>query len=406
MGGLLEKATTTKTEQSAGQTFEPAVVVAASPLPSPQPSSSAPAGGRSPSGSPETAQKIGLAGWVVIIIGAILSLQGGAFGLLVVGGVLVIGIGCIVAAERMKSHVNNVKMIGSIVIAIFIAAGPYAVLMIIPTNASMAITEISVDETNDELDFRVRGSFDSVKVSITADGTEMWTASKEKSNDFVSFSVGLSEIFAGNSENYAGSSQVNYIIKAEASNGQSQEIDIPSQFLTREAQNAGMKITALRDSNDVNEYLGIEMQLLVGLINPSETAQNGGGFTAVGLRPMNADFTVDVTVTGGTTWSESSISVDGDLATWTSQTIATGTGSTDGWFALTGSMIDTNGVYYLDKEDFYNGEGCYTFTISIVNEVSSTQVFETVFGWNIDLTPEDDSTTTTIEMGDGVTTTC
>ncbi|MEK9730878.1 MAG: hypothetical protein VW230_03860 [Candidatus Poseidoniales archaeon] len=403
MGGLLEKATTTKTEQSEGQTFEPAAVTVATSTPNPTPTASGPAGGSSPSGSPDTAQKIGLAGWVVIIIGAILSLQGGAFGLLIVGGVLVIGIGCIVAAERMKGGVNNVKMIGSIVIAILIAAGPYAVLMIVPTNASMAITEISVDETNNELDFRVRGSFDSVDVSITADGTEMWTASKEKSNEFVSFSVGLSEIFAGNSENYAGSSQVNYVIKAETSNGQSQEIDIPSQFLTREAQNAGMKITALRDSNDVNEYLGIEMQLLVGLINPSETAQDGGGFTAVGLRPMNADYTVDVTVTGGTTWSESTISVDGDLATWTSQTSATGTGSTDGWFALTGSKIDTNGVYYLDKEEFYNGDKCYTFSISIVNEVSNTQVFETEFGWNIDLSSADSAGE---NMGDGVTTTC
>jgi len=405
MGGLLEKATT-KTEEDSGATFEPntgdvePVKTTTQPAPSPS--------GTSATQPPiDKAQKIGLAGWIVIFIGAILSLQGGAFGLLVVAGVLVIGIGCIIASEKMKGTSNNVKMISSVIVAVLIASGPYAVLMVMPTNASMAITEISVDETNDELDFRVRGSFDSVDVSITADGVEMWTSSKEKTNEFVSFSVGLGDIFAGNGENYAGSSNVDYVIKAETSNGQTKEIDIPGKFLTREAQDAGMRIAALRDSNNVDEYLGIQIELLVGLINPSESAQDGGGFSAVGLRPMDGDYTVDVTVSGGGTWSENTISVDGDLATWTSQTSATGTGSTDGWFALTGSKIDTNGVYYLDKDNFYSGDGeCYTFTISISNDVGSGTPYTTTFGWEIDLSSGDSEANPPKEIGSGIGITC
>jgi len=404
MGGLLEKATT-KSEESSDATFEPNTVepVNTTPL-----NASSQSGAGSAPSAVDNAQKIGLAGWIVIIIGAILSLQGGAFGLLVVAGVLVIGIGCIVASEKMKGTSNNVKMMSSVIVAILIASGPYAVLMAVPTNASMAITELSIDETNDELDFRVRGSFDSVDVSITADGVEMWTSSKEKSNEFVSFSVGLGEIFAGNGENYAGSSDVDYVIKAETSNGQTKEIDIPGKFLTREAQNAGMRITALRDSNNADDYLGITMEVLVGLINPSETNENGGGFTAVGLRPMDGDYTIDVTVSGGATWSESTITVDGDLATWTSQTSGTGTGSTAGWFGLTGSSTDSNGVFYLSKDRFYDeGERevkCYTFQIDIVNDITNTVTHTSTYSWYIDLESGDGSGSN--PPGEGIGATC
>jgi len=404
MGGLLEKATS-KSEESSDTTFEPNTVEPVNATP--QNPSSQSGAGSAPS-AVDNAQKIGLAGWIVIIIGAILSLQGGAFGLFVVAGVLVIGIGCIVASEKMKGTSNNVKMMSSVIVAILIASGPYAVLMAVPTNASMAITELSIDETNDELDFRVRGSFDSVDVSITADGVEMWTSSKEKSNEFVSFSVGLGEIFAGNGENYAGSSDVDYVIKAETSNGQTKEIDIPGKFLTREAQNAGMRITALRDSNNADDYLGITMEVLVGLINPSETNENGGGFTAVGLRPMDGDYTIDVTVSGGATWSESTITVDGDLATWTSQTSGTGTGSTAGWFGLTGSSTDSNGVFYLSKDRFYDeGERevkCYTFQIDIVNDITNTVTHTSTYSWYIDLESGDGSGSN--PPGEGIGATC
>ena len=165
-----------------------------------------------------------------------------------------------------------------------------------------------------------------------------------------------------------------------------------------------MRITALRDSNDADQYLGITMELLVGLLNPSETNENGGGFTAVGLRPMDGDYTVDVSVTGGDAWSESTISVDGDVASWTSQTTGTGTGSTAGWFGLTGSATDTNGVFYLDKDDFYNGQGCYTFSISIQNDVGSLQQFTSTFSWELDLESGDDENGD--PPGEGIGSTC
>ena len=59
--------------------------------------------------------------------------------------------------------------------AIIIALGPYAALAIIPADSSMALTQIEVDQDSDELTFYVRGSFDSSSVTITSEGTELWS---------------------------------------------------------------------------------------------------------------------------------------------------------------------------------------------------------------------------------------
>jgi hypothetical protein len=234
----------------------------------------------------------------------------------------------------------------------------------------------------------------------------MWTSSGDVSNDMKKFKVSLSEFFAGNGENYAGNEAVEYVIKGEGSNGQTGEINIPSRFTTREAQNAGVRIAELHDSNDAEEYVGITMEILVGLLGPTEDAENGGGFSAVGLRPMNADYQIQVAVSGGDAWSESLISVNGDMATWAPQSGGSGSGSTAGWFGLTGSGTDTSGVYYLDKSEFYTTEGCYTFTVDITNTLGDQTVFTSEYSWNIDLSSGNQQAEQPVPKGEGVGATC
>ena len=401
MGGLLDKANATKETEDAKTAAPAPVVVSAT-------SSSEPPAHKkeiSPvSGSPDTATKVNLAGWVIILLGAILSLQGGAWGFAVVAVVLVAGIGAIVQADRMRGSVNKPKLYGSVIVALLIATTPYAAVMLVPTNASMAISEVELNEETNELSFKVRGTMSSVDVSIEADGVEMWTGSGDVRNDLKNFKVSLSEFFAGNGENYAGNEAVAYVIKGEGSNGQTGEINIPSRFTTREVQNAGVRIAELHDSNDADEYLGITMEILVGLLGPTEDAENGGGFSAVGLRPMNADYQIQFSVSGGDSWSESLISVDGNLATWSPASGGSGSASTTGWFGLTGSGTDNSGVFYLDKSEFYNGANCYTFTVDITNELGDQTVFTSEYSWNIDLSSGDGENS--VPKGEGVGTTC
>ena len=402
MGGLLDKANATKDADADEKTAEPKpVVVSATAKDTPSHKTS---NVSSPAGSPDTATKINLAGWVIVLLGAILSLQGGAWGFAVVAVVLVVGIGAIVQADRMRGSVNKPKLYGSVAVALLIATTPYAAVMLVPTNATMAISEVELDEEADELSFKVRGTMSSVDVSIEADGVEMWTSSGDVSNDMKKFKVSLSEFFAGNGENYAGNEAVEYVIKGEGSNGQTGEINIPSRFTTREAQNAGVRIAELHDSNDADDYVGITMEILVGLLGPTEDAENGGGFSAVGLRPMNADYQIQVSVSGGDSWSESLISVNGDMATWAPQAGGTGSATTAGWFGLTGSGTDNYGVFYLDKSEFYTTDGCYTFTVDITNELGDQTVFTSEYSWNIDLSSGDGENS--LAKGDGVGATC
>ena len=390
MGGLLDKANAAK---------EPETEAAAEPEPlkaAAAPSTSAAQDGgllakSASSGSPETATKVSLAGWIIILLGAILSLQGGAWGLAVVAIVLVVGIGAIVQAERMTGTINQVKLGASIVVALLIATTPYAAVMLVPTNASMAISEVELNEDTNELSFKVRGTMSSVDVSIEADGVEMWTDSGDVSNDMKKFKVPLADFFAGNGEDYAGNEAVEYVIKGVGSNGQDGEIKIPTRFTTREAQNAGVRIAELHDSNDADEYVGITMEILVGLLGPNEEAENGGGFSAVGLRPMSADYQVQVTVSGGDTWTESLITVDGDQATWAAQSGGSGSGSTAGWIGLTGTAVtnDLAQAYYLEKSQFYELPGCYTFTVDITNTLSEETIYTSEYSWNIDLSSGD-----------------
>ena len=273
MGGLLDKANAAKEPETDMKTVEPEPVVQekSAPVFKPAPAKS------SASGSPDNATKLNLAGWVIILVGAILSLQGGSWGFAVVAVVLILGIGAIVQADRMRGSVSKPKLYGSIVVALLIATTPYAAVMLVPTNASMAISEVELNEETDELSFKVRGTMSSVDVSIEADGVEMWTGSGDVSNDMKKFKVPLADFFAGNGENHAGTEVVEYIIKGVGSNGQEGEIKIPSRFTTREAQDAGVRIAELHDSNDAEEYVGITMEILVGLLSPNEDAVDGGG---------------------------------------------------------------------------------------------------------------------------------
>ena len=89
MGGLLDKANAAKESddgtKAEAQVAEPKPVKAST---SPQPQQKAVS--TSSTGGPDAATKFSLAGWVVILLGAILSLQGGAWGFAVVSVVLVL----------------------------------------------------------------------------------------------------------------------------------------------------------------------------------------------------------------------------------------------------------------------------------------------------------------------------
>ena len=95
--------------------------------------------------------------------------------------------------------------------------------MVFPSNANIAVTDISVDEANDELDFAIRGSFSSVDVEIRSQEETLWSGSAEMTSDIKRFNVRINDFFDGNSEDFEGTVLKTYTISASSSNGNTGE---------------------------------------------------------------------------------------------------------------------------------------------------------------------------------------
>ncbi len=351
--------------------------------------------------SNDTARIIGMVGWAVIFVGAILSLQGGGWGLIVVLSVLAIGVGSIVQSQRMTGNVSKPKMIISVTLAVLIAVAPYAAVVIVPSNASMAITELSIDEEDNEISFLVRGSFTEASAEIFLDGNSLWTGTKDLDNDVARFKVPISSIFEGNALDYRAQSIKDYSITVSSSDDQEKTIPITDDIMTREVLNSAARITEVlktsqNGGNTQTTTDGITVEAIVGLFSPSESPQDNGGHSVsnLGLIPVSSDYTFQLVVKKGssTKFTMNTVTVDGLDATWSSSMSGSQSGQTSGWLGMPGTAQNSQNTEYLQRDDFYDGEGCYTFEITVTNTFVSTGGSNTMTStdsWNLDWSETD-----------------
>jgi len=363
---------------------------------------------------PDIPMILNIAGWVIIVLGAIFSLQGGGFGLIVVLVVLALGIGSILQSQRMTGGISPVKTGISVALAFVIAVGPYAAIMIVPTNASMAVTEITIDEDEDVISFVVRGSFSEADAKVYADGTEVWSGSKSMANDRASFDVSISTIFQGNSLDYTANVVKEYTIEVESSDGQKITTDIDPDFTTREVLNSATRVSKVLKSSTSGSgggtsstvTDGLTIEAIVGLFSPSESEQDGGGHTLdnLGLIPVTSDYSFKMTIKKGssTKYVMPTVTVNGLDAQWSSSLSGTQTGKANGWLGMPGTALNDLSTEYLQKDDFYDGSGCYTFEIEVTNQFyagNTASSYTSTSSWELDLHPEDSTQ-------DGEMTTC
>ena len=341
-------------------------------------------------------------GWAVIVVGGLLSLQGGSWGLIVVLSVLVIGIGALYAGQNMSEQgIDPLRMGGAAVLAILLAAGPYGVSMFMPESGSFGISDLELKEDSDEISFRVIGSASSVDATITADGVEMWSSSKELSQDSARFTIPISELFVGNAwqcntSSCPTTSAIDYIISV-TSGDTTQTIDINPEFMTREVLDSGVKISPVTVSENectttpqggeecetVTEIDGIVVEMMAGLLPTSHEHLDGGGHTDANGIWVEGDYTLEMVIKRGNTvvYGQSSsqgcpsaangfpyIEVSGTTATSCRGDAGV---SINGWFAMPGPATDQVGTEYLDLDSFYDEDDCYTFQVTITNTLSS-----------------------------------
>ena len=422
MSGLLDKAKTASSTDGEADKSQPKPVKKQSTEglltkaePSPSKSTSTTKINEANPDGPDVPMILNLSGWVIIVLGAIFSLQGGGFGLVVVLVVLALGIGAIVQAQRMTGGISTVKTGISVALAFIIAVGPYAAIMIVPTNASMAVTEISIDEDENTISFVVRGTFSDADADIFADGVEVWSGSKSMSNDRASFDIPIAEIFQGNSLDYTANVVKEYTITVESSDGQTITANIDPDFMTREVLDSATRVfkvlkTGTRSGPDGTESYtytdGLTIDAIVGLFSPTERAQTGGGHTLdnLGLIPVTSDYTFAMTIKRGNSvkYEMPTVTVSGLDAQWSSTFSGSQTGKANGWLGMPGTGLNDQSTEYLKKDDFYDESGCYTFEIEVVNQYYPGDVATTYTSsnsWELDWS-EDDSTQ------DGEMTTC
>ena len=386
MSGLLSKATAAE-EATQPEPVEQEVKAEAGLL----------AAGNSSDDGPDMSTILTSVGWAVIVVGGLLSLQGGSWGLIVVLSVLVIGIGSLYAGQNMsESGVDPLRMGGAAVLAVLLAAGPYGVSMFMPDSGSFGISDLELKEDSDEISFRVIGSANSVDAVITADGVEMWSESKELSAESARFTVPISEIYVGNAWQCNSGScpttpAIEYLISV-SSGDTTQTIDINPEFMTREVLDSGVKISPVTKTvssgsgssgSTTTEIDGIVVELMAGLLPTSHTHEDGGGHTDANGIWVEGDYTIEMVIKRGNTvvYGQSSSQGCPTAATGFPYIEVSGTTATscrgdssvsvNGWFAMPGPATDQVGTEYLDLDSFYDTDDCYTFQVTITNTLSS-----------------------------------
>ncbi|MGB1992088.1 MAG: hypothetical protein ACPICB_07020 [Candidatus Poseidoniaceae archaeon] len=332
-------------------------------------------------------------GWAVIVIGGILSLQGGSWGLIVVLSVLVIGIGALLGGQSLSEEgINPVKMGLAAGLAIILTVGPYGIGMFIGVTDTFAITDLEYDEEDNQLSFMVRGGINEATAtinSVSAQGvvTEIWSDSKQLGDNGARFKIPIEDFFQGNSETCiycTDSSLVAYELVVDDGEGTSSTIELNTGFTTREVLHAGVQIQDhMTTENSGTGSTGSTTTVIDGLIidvlagvMPDNHGPLDGGLHSMStgeddagtLGIVQGDYTLELSVFKGTTkkWSHPVVTVDGYAASYNSGGEFKN-GEMTTWLRMGGTSTDNNGILFLHEEDFYDGDGCYTFQVKITN---------------------------------------
>jgi hypothetical protein len=248
--------------------------------------------------------------------------------------------------------------------------------------SSPGVSEISVNEDSNELSFVVRGSFSSATAEILFGEESLWSESKDMNNDRSKFTVPLATIFMGNSQDHLSSTVDTYSIRVTSSSGDTSTVDISPTLINREVQNAAAKLIMRTETTEDGDQLviGVTVQALIGMFSSSAEASDGGSHDMVSTSekrlPISSDYTIQMKILqdGSQTYESAIIEVDGLSATWTPESNDLANfGSTNGWLAMPGNTMDENGLYeFIERDEFFEDDGCYNFQIIVTNEFYST----------------------------------
>ena len=281
--------------------------------------------------------------------------------------------------EDLKAQQFDLQKLGVTGVAFLVVTGLVAGVAIFSSGGSgVTIASVEYDGEDDEIDLSFYGPEGmEYTIEVIVDGTVEYTHDDKINIDRGSHSVSLDDFWNGNAQDMDSKTLVEYEIKV-TSNGGEDSMTF-NEIMNREVDTAFIKILEKYNYNDdgVKYYEGIYVEMLVGIGSPdAEFGFEDGGFTGTIPQPIASDWAALVAVKGGTVY-EYEIEAD--------EGIAQGYGA-DGYGDFSSYWVSLHlGEDYLEKGDFYNNDGCYTFEITLENKHGSTLVStdsQIRFYWN------------------------
>jgi len=257
----------------------------------------------------------------------------------------------------------DTKMLGASAIGILLVSGVFAGLSFF-NSGSVTISNIEFDGEANEIDLTFYGpSGMEYTVEVLVDGDVKYTRDAVIDSSKGRLSVSLDDFWDGNAEDMNGKELIEYEILV-TSNGEEDSMKF-NDIMNREIDTAYISVQEkyTYDSGGENRvYEGIYLNMIVGIGTPNaEFDFEEGIFTGKEPLPVESDWSAEIRVLGGSDIPEYSVYAD--------EGIANGYGDFNfDWV----SLYSDGG--YLEKDDFYGDDGCYTFEITIVNEHGETLV--------------------------------
>ena len=280
-------------------------------------------------------------------------------------GVLILGWALFNSSDFLGDGLSNTKMaitavgfaslfFGTIIGTIFMNAG-----------GGVTIASAELDGENDEIDLSFFGpSGMEYTVEVLVDGSVVYTHNSEINVDRGSHSIPLEEFWAGNSMDMNGRSLVKYEVKVTSEGGNdSKSLD---DMMVREVDTGYAKVTEYftTDSGTGDKtYTGISVEMIIGIGNPSaDYSFSSDYFTGTPPKTITSDYSATLTVKKGssTVYQYSTVQANEGLVNGLGEFWA-------GWVIMPGTEAGN-----LARDDFYEGDGCYTFEVQIDNSLGDS----------------------------------
>lgn len=349
--------------------------------------------------------KIGMqvAGVITLLVSMFLAVLKGVlyvtlFDIIIIVTVMIFGLILFNGADVLSKSISMTKVgfsagaFSGLLIMTFIGT------MFIGASGGVTIASMDLDGDNDEIDlefFGPRGMDYTVEVLVN--DTVVYSHDDSLNNyDKGKYSISLDKFWAGNSMDMNDNSEVTYEIRVDSEGG-TDSVKFDS-IMNREVDTGFVSVTEITgvDSNENKEYIGIEVQMIIGMGNPDASfGYSNQYFTGIAPKPIASDWSATLTVKYGNSiaYQYATINANEGVAPPSTQGESSKEFSSD-WVKLKGTEANNNGISYLARGDFYSGDGCYTFEIEIINDLGeeytdSSSMIE-VFWESNEATPSSD----------------